>query len=180
MSLQLKIQTEYIPELETLRITETTENWGGDNPIRADVIKASILVEYNENRVTSNIDVTAEVIAGTLENLSAPAGLDGVYKIFLFVDTTGFEPTPEKDHEYGVSSIEYVSKELEANISKFWVKYACTTNLEKKRGLYDICDWLETNLAGLNSLAVVNQFARYVELLDLIKRKIDLNKNYLK
>jgi hypothetical protein len=184
MVLNFKTEVVFLPQVDTVRISDITEGWGeGTNPSRADVEEAHILITYGEeNTYIYTEDITTEFKTGENDFFPQVGTLnkDGAYKVFMVFSTTGYTPIEEEnDYEYWAPNIVFVDKEIKAKISKFWTVYACTTNLERKKGIYNVCDWLETNFSGLEALALRREIASYMEVLDLINRKIELNKNFL-
>jgi len=177
MSFFPKIDVEYDIDSKSFIVTETTDSWGGTNPERGDTHLAKLIVYYNDKK-SHVYNVTSEVTGETLLNYTIHEGKvdkDGLYKIFLLIHIDDMDPNNEYWSEGNFIG---VSTELESHINKFWAKYACMTNLERKRGLEELCVWLEANLAGLHSLGVVLP-AKYNEVLSLMQRRVDLNKSFL-
>lgn len=177
----LEIEAEYDLDNQSIIVSEGTIAWGeGTNPARVDISSAYILIQKNNEFPWETVDVTTELAAGTLTDLEILEGEvteDDMYGVFLVMNTASYT---DADYEYYSLGIPlYIHYDLKADISAFWAKYACATSLERKKGLYDICNWLETNLAGLEAIADRNLKAKYLEVLELIQRKINLNKHYL-
>jgi hypothetical protein len=182
-NLFLAITAQYNLANKSIIISEDNIPWGDDyNPIRDDVQSAFILVQKGDEYPWKTVDVTTEIksVGGIdeLEMLEGEVTEDSFYGVFLVMSTVGYT---EIDYEYySLGAPLFIDTLIKIDISKFWVKYACATNLERKKGLFDICTWLESNLAGLQALASRREKAKYMELLLLIQRKVELNKHYLK
>lgn len=183
MSFIPEITTSYDTTTRKISVTDTSL-WGAPNPELAAITKA-VLIVYKDDKFDapfiSDIDVTTEVKAGTLTDFEIPNLLvenDGVFIIHLAVNTTGYSGTEYQYVSFGAT--EFIFINTEEDISKFWVRHACASNTERKKGLYDVCNWLEVNMAGLQSLAERKKRAEYTDTLRSIQRKIELNKTYLR
>ena len=177
----LEIEAEYNLDNQSIIISEGTIAWGdGTNPVRGDISSAYILIQKGNEFPWKTVDVTTELKEETLTDLEILEGEvteDDMYGVFLVMSTVSYT---DPDYEYYSLGIPlYIHYSLKTDVSTFWTKYACANSLERKKGLYDICSWLETNLAGLEALASRNLKAKYLEVLELIQRKINLNKHYL-
>lgn len=177
------ITTSYDVVDKKISVTDTSE-WGGDtNPILADVNEVVITVYKNDLGNTYKVvDVTDTLKDGLLNDYEIPELTiveDGLYIVFLSLNTEGYQMISEYQYT-SFGSDNYIISDLENNISLFWVKHACASSTERKKGLEDICIWLESSLAGLKALASRKKNPEFVDTLKIMQRKIELNKTYLR
>ena len=172
MAFFLKIETQYDEETKKFSVTETDSTWGGDNPERNEVDKAEILIRGDT--YSKSFDVTDEIKSDDLNNyiLDETIENDGIYILFLKVEINDNEYYSEGD-------LELVASDVKKNISKFWVKYASTSDIREKKILYSICSKLEAFFLGLKSLCLIHEKDKATELLSIIEKTIELNKTYL-
>ena len=179
MSLKLAIKVDYDVATKQLKVTElevSGESWGdGGNPIRADIEKATINVYFNE-QLTKSENVTTQLTNATLDNLPVlDVKEDGIYVVGLTVEVDGVA-----ENVVAELQLVLVTAEVEKWISKFWAKHACTSNLERQKGIFDVVSKLELLLGGTESLSIINQRPECIETLSIIQKLIKLNTKLLK
>ena len=181
MSFLLKIQVSYDEPNKRILATElavSESSWGdGTNPTRGEVTSAFILIRRNDELQGTSVDVKSEIQAGTLVDkvILENVDKDGAYIIHLSVNTN--PPAASYNSELELLLVTTIVKTW---ISKFWAKHACTSNLERQKGIYDVVSKLEILLSALQSLSIIHQRAECIEILDIIQKTIKLNNHLLK